>query len=145
MKIRIVLFSLILAAATLAGADEVHFAVTGITSIETGRLTAFCTGHMGPIGETTPPPVPCEVSLLFHNLRGTVVKEETMVLQPGTGGFLDLRGSEVSKAGRVEIDPCYKVTLGAIVGGIQLIDNLTGLTTVLASPAALAVGGLGPS
>ena len=83
---------------------------------------------------------------MFHDMEGVVIKETTMTLQPGTGGSLDLRRSEItSRTGRVEIIPCIRVALGAAVGGLQLYDTLTGFTTVLASPASLAVGGLGPS
>ena len=133
MKIRLVLFSLILAAATVAGADdEVHFALTGITPYETARLTGFCTGHMVGSGETTRVPDPCDVTLLFHDtLTGRVLKQEEMSLAPGTGRFLDLQVQTTAR--RVEIIPCVRVRSGGVFPSFEVFDNLTTRTRLLAN------------
>jgi len=123
MKIRLVLFSFILVAATLPGAEEVHFGLTGITALETARLTAFCSADQAS---------QCEVTFLFHNLRGSVLKQSTMTLDPGTGGFLDLRGSERgSTASRVEIVPCVRVGRGGVFLSFGVFDNFTNRTRLL--------------
>jgi hypothetical protein len=83
---------------------EVDFGAAGITALDTARISAFC-----PM-DGTRTPVPCDVTFIFHDLSGRVVKQSRMTIQPGNGGSLDLRSSELGTlASRVEAIPCLKV------------------------------------
>ena len=117
---------------------DVDFGLAGITSFDTARLSAFCTDEQ--IVRDVPPG-PCDVTFEFHDINGRTLKQSRMTLQPGTGGFLDLRWQETgSPARRVEAPPCLKVGGGAAVGSLTIVDNFTGLSIAQAYPAALASG-----
>ncbi len=112
---------------------EIHFGSFGITAFDTSRLNAVC-----PAADVTRTPEPCDVTFIFHDARGRILKQSTMTLDPGASAFLDLRGSEAGlNVRRGEIIPCFRVGRGAIVGTVETIDNLTGLTLVLAHAATL--------
>jgi hypothetical protein len=73
-------------------------------------------------------------------MQGNLLKQSQMILQPDTGGFVDLRWEEAkSTARRVEINPCFTVARGAAVGTFAVVDNFTGLTLAQAYPAAPAM------
>ena len=117
---------------------DVDFGLAGITSFDTARLSAFCTDEQ--IVRDVPPG-PCDVTFEFHDINGRTLKQSRMTLQPGTGGFLDLRWQETgSPARRVEAPPCLRVGGGAAVGSLTIVDNSTGLSIAQAYPAALASG-----
>ena len=131
MNIRVVLLAF--AAASLASAADANFGLIGIAGFETARLTAYCDGSVTP--------TPCDITFEFHHISGRMLKQATVTLQPGTGGFLDLRWQETgSPARRVEISPCWRVGGGAAVGSLTIVDNFTGLSIAQAYPAALASG-----
>ena len=112
---------------------DVDFATAGITPNDKMRLGAFCEGD----GSVMPPP--CDVTFEFHDQQGNTIKQSRLMLQPGTGGFVDLTWLETrSPSRRVEITPCFKVATGAVVGSLEIVDNFFGLTLVQAYPAALA-------
>jgi hypothetical protein len=121
---------------SMALSGDLDFGPAGITPLDTARLGAFCPDEPTRTGL---PPDPCDVTFLFHDLRGRLVKQSQMTLKPGTGGSLDLRSAEVgSTGGRVEIIPCIKVGRGVAVGSVRVLDNFTGHATVLAYPAVPA-------
>jgi hypothetical protein len=113
----------------------VDFALAGITPLDTARLAAYCSADQ--VSRELPPD-PCDIHFVFHSVDGRVLKESRMTLQPGTGGFLDLKWVEAAATSRrVEIDPCWTIERGAAVGSFMVVDNLTGLTTAIGYPAAL--------
>src|SRR6185436_2394607 len=60
------------------------------------------------------------------------LKQSSMTLQPGTGAFLDLRGTEAGAGGTTgEIVPCVKVFRGVAVVSFQTFDNFTARSNVL--------------
>jgi len=121
---------------SMAQSGDLEFGPAGITPLDTARLAAYCPDEPARTGL---PADPCDVTFQFHDLRGRLVKQSRMTLQPGTGGSLDLRSSEVgSSAGRVEIIPCVLVGRGLAVGSIRVLDNFTGHAQVLAYPAVQA-------
>lgn len=121
---------------SLARSGDLDFGPAGITPVDTVRLGAFCPDDATRTGL---PPDPCAVTFQFHDLRGRLMKQSKITLQPGTGGSLDLRSAEIgSTAGRVEIIPCVLVGRGMAVGSVRVVDNFTGHANVLAYPAVLA-------
>ena len=108
-----------------ARGGEVHFGVAGITGAETARLNALCLDALG-----------CEATFIFHISGGRILKQATITLEPGAGGFLDLRASEAGITARSgEIIPCVRVGRGSAVSNFEMIDTITGLTTQVAYPA----------
>ena len=84
MKIRLI--CLAFATAALAAAEtEADFGLIGIAAFEDARLTAYCDGSVAPN--------PCAVTFTFHDINGRTLKQATLTLQPGTGGFLDACGA----------------------------------------------------
>ncbi|MEO8373088.1 MAG: hypothetical protein ABI806_28135 [Candidatus Solibacter sp.] len=120
----------------VATAGEVHFGLAGLIGFDTARVNAFCpddpTSAMGSS--------PCEVTLIFHDTQGRILRQVTTTLQPGTGGSLDFRTTEAGlPARRGEIVPCIRVARGAVVSSVELFDTLTGLTIAsMHAAAALA-------
>ena len=113
---------------------EIDFGMAGLTAFDTGRLSASCPDDLTPAGQ---PPDPCNVTLIFHDVRGRVLKQSQMTLPPGTSASVDLRASEAGlTSSRGEIVPCIKVGRGMVIGGFRLLDNLTGHTNALVHPAA---------
>ena len=109
-----------------ARGGEVHFGVVGITSAETARLNALCMAELS-----------CEVALIFHVSGGRILKQATITLEPGTGGFLDLRASEAVLTARSgEIVPCIRVGRGSALSTFEMIDAFTALTTQVAYAAS---------
>jgi len=127
---RLQLFLIMPAIAGLAVAEtDVHFGVASITSFETARVAAFCSGDAsaGRMAE------PCLITFLFHPARGGVLKQAIVTLAPGTGDFLDLRGTEAGAGGSpVEIIPCIRVGRGGAFASFQSFDNFTARTRLLA-------------
>ena len=77
------------------------------------------------------------MSFIFHNNAGRILKQATVTLQPGKSGFLDVRASEFGlTARRGEIQPCIRVGRGGVIANFEMIDTFTGLTLLLANPAA---------
>ena len=115
---------------------DVDWGLAGITPFDTLRLGAFCEGD----GSVTPPP--CDITFNFADVQGRTVKQSRMILRANTGGFVDLKWSEIGTTSRrVEIEPCFKVASGGAVGSLAVVDNFTGLTVTLAYPAAPVTGG----
>ena len=115
-----------------AMAGEIHVGMVGLTGFDTARINAFC-----PIDPLRDPSEPCDVTFIFHDAMGRVLKQSMATLQPGTGGFLDFRTAEAGlPARRGEIQPCFRVGRGAIVATLEVFDTLTGLDTVFAHAAA---------
>ena len=118
---------------SVAQTGSVDFALVGITQFDTARMGAFCEGD----GSVTPSP--CSILFEFHDAAGKTVKQSRLILEPETGGFVDLKYAETGGTGRrVELQPCFTVERGTAVGSLSTIDNFTGLTITQAYPAALA-------
>jgi hypothetical protein len=98
-------------------AAQVDYGLLGITQVETSRISAYCAE------ESTEP---CQVEFHFHDVRGRIVKQSTVTLQPGTAGFLDLTGADLGlTARRGEIVPCIRVLRGSAFTSLQQFDNFT--------------------
>jgi hypothetical protein len=110
-------------AAAAAAATEADFGLIGLTAVENARLTAYCDGSVAP--------APCEITLEFHHISGRTLKQATLILQPGTGGFLDFSAAQSGIAGLVQIDPCWKVIRGAGFASLQVFDSFTQRTRLL--------------
>jgi len=112
---------------------EIHFGTIGITPFDTSRLNAYCPVEPTRVAE------PCDVTFIFHDTRGRILKQASRTIDPGTAGFLDFRASEAGlTVRRGEIIPCVRVGRGAVLATVETIDNLTGLTILLAHQALLA-------
>ena len=110
-----------------------HFGLAGITPFDTLRLNAFCPDE----ATRTTGAEPCDVSFIFHNNAGRILKQATITLQPGSAGFLDARAAELGlTARRGEMIPCVRVARGSVISNLEMIDTFTGLTLLLANPAA---------
>lgn len=121
---------------------DVDFGLAGITPFDTGRLSAFCEAD----GSVMPPP--CDITFEFHDMAGRLIKQARMILPANSGGYLDLKWSEIgSTARRVEIAPCWKgaaggiLPLGSAIASFAVIDSFTGMTLAQTSPAAPLTGG----
>src|SRR5437016_5613440 len=113
--IRNITLGLLLVPAAFALTDA-NFGLTAISSLETARLAAYCDGSVVP--------VPCEITFEFHSIDGRVLLENTMTLEPGTGGFLDLPAVRAGiTRGRGEIDPCWKIARGAAFASLEVFDS----------------------
>jgi len=98
-------------------AAQVDYGLVGITSIETARLSAYCAEESSE---------PCQVEFHFHDVRGRIVKQSSVTLQPGAAGFLDLTAADLGLTGRRgEIIPCIRVVGGAAFTSLQQFDNFT--------------------
>jgi hypothetical protein len=120
MKTRLVWLTLIMAAAAFA--TEADFGILTVTRVDTARLTAYCDVD----GSVTP--TPCDIVFEFHDLKGGTLKQATMVLQPGTGGYLDFTPASASP---VQIDPCWKILRGVGFASLEVFDIFTQRTRVL--------------
>lgn len=117
---------------SLPRTGDVDFGLAGVTAFDAARLGAVCEGD-GSVA-----PAPCDVTAEFHDMQGKTIKQSRMILQPGTGGYVDLKWQETgSTAMRVEIAPCWKVAGGGAVASFALVDSFTGLTIVQSYPAVL--------
>jgi hypothetical protein len=110
-------------AALAAAATEADFGLIGITAFEDARLTAYCDGSVAPN--------PCAVTFTFHDINGRTLKQATLTLQPGTGGFLDFTPAQSGFGSPVQIDPCWKVLRGAAFASLEVFDTFTQRTRIL--------------
>jgi hypothetical protein len=108
-------------AALAAAATEADFGLIGITAFEDARLTAYCDGSVAPI--------PCAIMLAFHDINGRTLKETTLTLQPGMGGFLDFTPPQSGSP--VQIQPCFKVLRGAARASLEVFDIYSQRTRIL--------------
>ena len=116
-----------------ARTGELHFGLAGITPFDTLRLNAFCPDEATRAGGAEP----CDVTFIFHNNAGRILKQATVTLQPGKAGFLDVRAAEIGlTARRGEVIPCIRVARGGAIANFEMIDTFTSLTLLLANPAA---------
>jgi hypothetical protein len=116
----------------VARTGEADFGLAAITPFDNGHLGAFCPAAEGD-GSVTP--APCDVMFEFHDSTGRMLKQSSMTLRPGTGGFLDLTWPDTgSTARRVEINPGLKVIRGAAVATFAIVDSTTGLTITQTYP-----------
>jgi len=116
-----------------ARTGELHFGLAGITPFDTLRLNALCSDEVPRTGDVEP----CWVTFIFHNNAGRILKQATITLQPGKAGFLDVRAAEIGlTARRGEMIPCIRVGRGGVIANFEMIDTFTGLTLLLANPAA---------
>jgi hypothetical protein len=121
MKTRIVWLTMITAAASLAA--ESHFGLVTIGSIDTARLTVYCDDD----GSATP--TPCDITLEFHDSRGTLLKQTSMTLQIGTSGWLDFQPP--AGPDTVGIDPCWTVLRGIAMASLEVFDIFSQRTRIL--------------
>jgi hypothetical protein len=113
--VRNLTLGLVLAGA-MSAATEVHFGPTALAATETARLAAYCDGSVVP--------GPCDITFEFLAADGSVLLERTMLLQPGTGGFLDLPASRAGIGrGRGLIDPCRDIERGAAFASLEIFDT----------------------
>jgi hypothetical protein len=122
MNIRVVCLALAMGALA-AAATEADFGLIGITGFENARLTADCDGSVVP--------GPCAITLTFHDINGRTLKEATLTLQPGTGGFLDFTPAQGAFGVPVLLDPCVKVLRGAAFLSLEVFDTFTQRTRIL--------------
>ncbi|MBZ5608576.1 MAG: hypothetical protein LAP38_09975 [Acidobacteriia bacterium] len=119
----IAIILLTLGAAAPGMADEVHFGPIQIAAFENARLTADCDGSVTP--------TPCEVTFEFRHGGGRLLKQATMMIQPGAAGFLDLAAAQTGIAGPVLLDPCWKVTRGSATASLEVFDTFSLRTRIL--------------
>src|SRR5215471_19047499 len=109
-------------------AAEYPLGMMGIAPADTARLTAFCSDEA--------PADPCDVTFHFHDQRGQVIKQSTLILKPGYSGFLDIRAAEIAGgSGRVTIIPCFLVDRGQVIGAVRIFDMFTQRQRLLANMA----------
>jgi hypothetical protein len=120
MKTRIVWLTLITAALAIAG--ESHFGLLTVGAIDTARLTAVCDN------DSSATPTPCDITLEFHDIQGAILKQSSITLQPGAGGFLDFNSASPSP---VAIAPCWTVVRGVAMASLEVFDNFSQRTRVL--------------
>lgn len=99
------------------------FGLHGFVSPETARLKAYCDGSVAP--------TPCDVTLEFEDLRGSVLAQSTQTLQPGTSGFFDLPSTRAA-GGPSETIPGFIISRGSAIVSFELLDSLTQRTQILA-------------
>ncbi len=121
MTTRIVCLALFTAA--MAVAAEGEFGLVGISSIDTARLTAYCDD------DATATPTACDVMFTFFDIKGGTLKQATLILQPGTSGFVDFNPPAGSSP--VEIAPCWKVLRGTAMASLEVFDIFTERTRIL--------------
>ena len=121
MKIRIAWFTLITAAVSFGATS--HFGLVPLGRLDTARLTVYCDDD----GSATP--VPCDITLEFHDTRGALVKQTSMTLQLGSSGYLDFQAGIGQDT--VGIDPCWKILRGAAMASVEVFDALTQRTRIL--------------
>ena len=90
---------------------------------ENAQLTAYCDGSVAAS--------PCDFTLTFHDVNGRTLKQATLTLQPGTGGFLDFTPSPAILGSPNELDPCVKVLRGAGFASLEIFDMFTQRTRIL--------------
>jgi hypothetical protein len=154
MKTRLVLLAV--AFITIASADS-DFGLVALAANENARVYALCDGSVAPNPATTdsngtPSGTPCVVQIEFHDINGPTLKQSSLILPPGAGGFaeftapapieidpsLDFTISDTRAAdGPAQITPCFKVARGAAVGTLAIVDSATNLTLAHAYPGAL--------
>lgn len=123
MNIRLA-FLTILAGALPAAAFVGHFGPTGVTSLETARLNVFCDGSLAL--------TPCDITFIFLDHSGNILKQASLFLQPETTGFLDYAPTGASfLPARVEISPCWTVLRGTAQATLEIFDNFTRRTRLL--------------
>src|SRR5947207_1132086 len=112
-------------AALASAATDANFGLIGIARFETARLTEYCDGSVVP--------TPCDITFEFHDMGGRTLKQATMTLQPGTGGFLVLTPAEGTppEPVRGQIDPCWKVLRGVALASLEVFDNFSLRTRIL--------------
>jgi len=113
---------LILATALISRADVAHFGLIQITQLENARLTAYCDDSS---------PTPCDIDFIFVHISGRSLKHDTLTIQPGSSGFVDLAAAQSGIAGPVQIEPCWKVTRGVAFASLEIFDVLTLRTRIL--------------
>ena len=113
---------LTLVTAALGMAADFHFGPVQIATFENARLTAYCDDSSA---------TPCDVTFLFVHPSGRLLKQTAMTIQPGTSGFLDLPASQTGVSGPPEINPCWKVTRGAVLASLEVFDVISLRTRIL--------------
>jgi hypothetical protein len=73
-----------------------------------------------------------------------MLKQSRMVIEPGTGGYLDLYYEDTPQTmARQEVIPQLTVTGGNAIGGFAVLDRATGGTITQSFPATAAIVGPG--
>ncbi len=112
------------AGALPAAAFVGHFGPTGVSSLETARLNVFCDGS-----QTL---TPCDITFVFLDPSGNILKQASVFLQPETVGFLDYTPAGASfLPARVKISPCWTVLRGTAQATLEIFDNFTRRTRLL--------------
>jgi hypothetical protein len=110
--------------ASAAAATEIHFGPTALAATETARLNAYCDGSVEP--------TPCTITFEFRMADGSVRLADTLTLQPGTSGFVDLPAAKAGiMRGRGEIDPCWDIARGAALASLEIYDSGSQRTRLL--------------
>jgi hypothetical protein len=114
-----------------------------ITPLDTVRVKAYCDGS-APTGEAAVK-TQCTAILGFADAAsGRMLKQSRMVIEPGTGGYLDLHYEDTPQTmPRQEVIPQLTITGGNGIGGFAVLDRATGGTITQSFPAAAAVVGHG--
>lgn len=118
----------------VALSGEIHFGHLGLTGGDTARIGALCqsTGATAASG--------CDVTFIFHDNQGRVLKESSVSLAPGASASADFRTAEAAlPARRVEIIPCIRPGRGAVISSLESFDTLSGLGLLSTHAAASLV------
>ena len=111
----------------------------GITSLDTVRAKAYCDGSVR-ADESASPVTPCAATLGFVDAAsGRTLKTSRVLLQPGTGAYLDINYEETPQTTpRQQVIPQLKANTGNIVGGFAVLDRATGGTVTQSFPVTPA-------
>jgi hypothetical protein len=124
MKKRILWLTLVTTlTAVISSASDSHFGLVTISTLDTARLTAFCDD------DAAATPTPCAITFEFRDIRGAILKQSTVTLQPGTSGFLDFQPA--AGGGAVGIAPCWDVERGVATASLEVFDIFTQRTRIL--------------
>lgn len=117
--------------------DPPGFGLIPVDAGQTVRLNVVCFEHQ--VGHF--PPGPCRGELMFHDAAGNVLSRGSYDLQPGRVAALQFtpkRDKKGDKVGDVAtIVPCVLPAPGGrAIPSVEVVDRLTGHTTLFANPAA---------
>jgi hypothetical protein len=108
-----------------------------ITPLDALRVKVYCDGTVR--NSESRNSIPCSATLGFADPSGRMLKLSRMVLEPGTGGYLDLHYEDTPQTmPRQTVIPQLTVTGGNAVGGFAVLDRATGGTVTQSFPGTAA-------
>jgi len=116
--------------------DPPAMAAIQMLTSETVKLYAHCSAQ----AVHGVNPGPCAVALLFRDDQGNVLKATPapLALRPGQTGVLELHGNETARStpGMVVAPEVWPDQGARVVTSVQVVDSLTGKTSLYGGPAA---------